>query len=75
MPHETARLGREGTRLDVPSHPGEDDSPPTFNQLRGNSEIMPTRCAERRLLKKDLGLSFPEQPAITCFAYTLQFVR
>src|SRR4051794_29989358 len=49
MSHETARPGRGGTRLDVPSHPGEDGSHLTFDQLRGNSEIMPTRCAERRL--------------------------
>ena len=33
----------------MPSHPGQVDSPPTFDQLRGNSEILPTRCAERRL--------------------------
>jgi hypothetical protein len=61
MPHETARPDRGGTRLDVPSHPGEDDSPPTFDRLMGNSEIMPTRCAERR------GQRFHRETFVLCF--------
>src|SRR5260370_21778247 len=49
MPPEAAWQGERGNRLDVPAHARGDNSPPIFDQLRGNSEKMPTRCAERRL--------------------------
>ena len=49
----------EGARLDVPLSPRRRRLTPNFDQLRGNSEIMPTRCAERRIVRVPPGVHHP----------------